>query len=315
LLEPKEGLDMGRPLGYVASALGISDASFTLLRDLIAQRLGQYFENGKRDLLADKISEIVAAHGVSSLLDYYYLLKYDPDAERHWADLADRLAVPETYFWRQSEQLAALTDVIAPRHAEEKPGKPLRIWSAACCSGEEPLSVAIALAEAGWLDRLRVQIVGSDASGRLLERARAGVYGERSFRSLPPTLRQKYFTFERGGWRIDRNIHQRVQWVQANLMDPVRIAPLAAAEVVYCRNVFIYFSDDAVRAVTRTIAQQMPEQGTLFLGAAESLVRLGTALALVEIGAAYAYQKPAANRPAARGQPFHRPSGADLSGR
>jgi chemotaxis protein methyltransferase CheR len=236
-------------------------------------------------------------------LDYYYLLKYDPDAERHWADLADRLAVPETYFWRQPEQFTALADVVVPRLAAERPGEPLRIWSAACCSGEEPISIAIALAEAGWLERIPVRVVGSDASGRLLERARRGVYGERSFRSLPPTLRQKYFTFQQGGWRIDPSLHERIEWVQANLMDPAQVGPLAAADVIYCRNVFIYFSDDAVKSVARVFAQHMPRHGTLFLGAAESLVRLGTDFNLVEIGGAYAYQRPVGTQPATRGQP------------
>jgi chemotaxis protein methyltransferase CheR len=307
-LQPKD-IDAGRPLGYVAGALGLSDASFTLLRDLIAQRLGQFFEDGKRDLLADKISEIVAAHDVSSLLDYYYLLKYDPDADRHWADLADRLAVPETYFWRQSEQFTALARVRAAQHAAERPGEPLRIWSAACCSGEEPISIAIALAEAGWLGRIPVRLVGTDASGRLLEKARAGIYGERSFRSLPPTLRQKYFTFDRGGWRIDPRIHGAITWEQANLMDTERVGALAAADVVFCRNVFIYFSDEAVKSVAKTLSQHMPPHGTLFLGAAESLVRLGTEFNLVEIGEAYAYQKPVGTRPAARGQPSTAPQG------
>ena len=277
--------------GYSADILGFTEAAFTLLRDLIAQRTGVFYGDDKRDLLADKLADLVAAHGMTSFLDYFYLLRYDADAERHWAELTDRLAVPETYFWRQHEQLLALANVIAPRHFARHPRVPLRIWSAACCTGEEPLSIAIALAEAGLLDRHPVEIVASDASGAMVERARRGVYGERSFRSLPAHLKARWFRAEGAGWRVDPALHARVQWRVANLVDAAAVAPLAGADVIYCRNVFIYFSDETIVRVVRTLADGMPADGVLFLGASESLTRLATDFELVEIGDAFAYMK------------------------
>ena len=134
--------------GSGADVLGFSESAFELLRDLIAQRTGVHFSNDKRDLLADKLADLLAERGMTSYLDLYYLLRYDADAARHWGALADRLAVPETYFWRQPDQILALTRVLAPRHFERNPAAPFRIWSAACCSGEEPLSIAIAIASA-----------------------------------------------------------------------------------------------------------------------------------------------------------------------
>jgi chemotaxis protein methyltransferase CheR len=277
--------------GYGAEVLGFSETAFVLLRDLIGRHTGVHFDDDKRDLLADKLSDLLAAQGMTSYLDYYYLLRYDADADRHWAALADRLAVPETYFWRQAEQISAVANTIAPRHLADARRGPLRIWSAACCSGEEPISLAIALAEAGLLKAGAVQIVASDASGALIDRARAGVYGERSFRALPPDLRARYFRPEGSRWRVDPDVHSRIQWTTANLVDPQAVAPLAVADVIFCRNVFIYFSDETVSHVARLFARGLADDGHLFLGASESLTRLETDFELDEVAGAFVYVK------------------------
>ena len=277
--------------GSSADVLGFSESAFVLLRDLIAQRLGVYFSRDKRDLLADKVADLLAARGMTSYLDYYYLLRYDADAETHWGELADRLAVPETYFWRQPDQILATAGILAARHLARRPATPFRVWSAACCSGEEPLSIAIALAEAGVLGRHPVEIVGSDASEAMLARARRGLYGERSFRALPPALRDRYFRCEPAGWRIDPAIHAVVRWTRANLVDASEVAPMASADVVFCRNVLIYFSDDTVAHVARLFAAGMPDEGHLCLGASESLTRVSSAFELVEVGGAFMYTK------------------------
>lgn len=289
-------------MGYSADVLGFSESAFTLLRDLIAQRVGVFFADDRRDQLADKLSDLLAARGMTSYLDYYYLLRYDAEAERHWSELVDRLAVPETFFWRQPEQLLALADVIAPRHfARRGPAVPLRIWSAACCTGEEPISIAIALAEAGLLYRRPIEIVASDASATLVERARRGRYGERSFRNLPPQLRARYFETEGAAWRVDPRLHGQIRWTTANLVEPAAVRPLAAAaDVIFCRNVFIYFSDETIGRVARLFAEGLAGDGYLFLGASESLTRLATDFELDEVGGAFVYVKGVRGR-AARG--------------
>jgi len=268
-----------------------ASATFSLLRDLIVQRTGVFFSDAKRDLLEDRVGELMTARGLPSLLDYYYLLKYDPEAESVWRELMDRLAVPETYFWRQPEQFEALTGVILPRYLDAPLGRPLRIWSAACCTGEEPLSIAMALQEGRWFDRLAVEIVGSDASAALVDRARTGLYTDRSLRNLPAGWRDRYLRPEGGAWRVDRSLHARVRWTTANLVDESDVGPLASADVIFCRNVFIYFSDDAIRQVTRTFAERMPPQGYLFLSASESLMRLSTDFKMDEVGSAFVYVK------------------------
>jgi chemotaxis protein methyltransferase CheR len=285
-------------IGHGADVLGFTEPMFTLLRDLIAERTGIFFASDRRDQLADKLSDLMSARGMASHLDYYYLLRYDTEAERHWSELMDRLSVPETYFWRQSEQILALANVIAPRHFEQRNAPPLRIWSAACCTGEEPISIAIALAEAGLLHLRPIEIVASDGSEAMIERARRGLYGERSFRSLPPELRERYFVREDAGWRVDHRVHGEIRWTTANLVDSTAVAPLARADVIFCRNVFIYFSDETIVRVARSFANGLSDAGHLFLGASESLARLATDFELDEIGGAFVYVKGAGIRAA-----------------
>jgi chemotaxis protein methyltransferase CheR len=283
--------------GYSAEILGFSESAFVLLRDIIAQRVGIYFDEAKRDLLADKLSDLMAARGMTSFLDYYYLLRYDADADRHWMELIDRLSVPETWVWRQVEQLEALVNVVAPRHLAEHPQRPLRIWSAAACTGEEPIGIAIALAEAGLLDRMSIEIQASDASPAMIERARRGVFGKRAMRNLPDAIRDRWFRCEGNAWRVDPRLHARIQWSVVNLIDADAVARRAVADVIFCRNVFIYFADDTILRVVRSFSRAMPDDGHLFLGASESLTRLGTEFELAEIGKAFAYVKAGATRP------------------
>jgi chemotaxis protein methyltransferase CheR len=276
-------------MGFYRETLGLSDSAFVLLRDLIHERTGLYFEDGKREMLADKVAPRLIELGIESFLDYYYRLKYDEGNE--WGHLMDALAVPETFFWREMDQVHALVEILVPEYVESARPAPLRIWSAACSSGEEPLSIAMALHEAGWFDRFPIQIDASDASPAAIARARLGVYRERSFRSLPPGLRQKYFREEAGGWRISPALHARVRWHLANLANLNEIAPLAGAPFIFCRNVFLYFSNEAIRRTVSCFVRHMPRPGYLFLGASESLLRVTNELELCQVGSAMVYVK------------------------
>src|SRR5438046_3014794 len=170
-----------------------------LLRDLVHERTGLHFEDARSELFLDKLSPLVVERGLHSLLDYYYLLKYDSGPADEWRKLFDALTVQESFFWREMDQVRALVDEIVPAYLIAHPHQTLNIWSAACAGGEEPLTIAMALHEAGWFDRARINIYASDASPRAVEAARNGMYRERSFRSLPRRLREKYFIRDDAG--------------------------------------------------------------------------------------------------------------------
>jgi chemotaxis protein methyltransferase CheR len=282
-------------MGFNTGSLGVTGGADRLLRDLIHERTGLFFDNGKGDILTDKLSPLVIERGFTSLLDYYYLLKYDESAQDEWLSVMNALSVPETYFWREMDQVRALVDVIVPQWFATAGAAPLRIWSAACATGEEPLTIAMALKEAGWLGRAAFEIYASDASTSAVEKARRGVYRERAFRNLPAELREKYFTREGGGktWRVDAGLHSRVNWGVVNLMNEAEVAPLAAAHVIFCRNVFIYFSDETIRKTVRAFAAHVRPPGYLFVAASESLLRLSADFELREMGGAFVYVRRA----------------------
>ncbi|HEY9596690.1 MAG TPA: protein-glutamate O-methyltransferase CheR [Cyanophyceae cyanobacterium] len=278
-------------MGFLSQNLSFSDSAFTLLHDLIHERTGINYENSNRELLAEKLAPRVIACGFDSFLDYYYLLKYDPAADEEWKHVMDSISVQETFFWREMDQIRTLVDVLVPEYFAKNPWKPLRIWSAACATGEEPLTIAMALDEAGWFQRAPIEIYASDASASAIAKAQEGLYRERSFRNLSPYLQDKYFRKQADGWRVIPELHYRIQWKLINLMAEVEVQPLATAPIIFCRNVFIYFSQKTIRQTVRLFFEGMPTPGYLCLAASESLLKITTDFELQEIGGAFIYVK------------------------
>ncbi len=278
---------------FNSDSLHLSGTSFELLRDLIETHTGVYYEQGQRQILQDKLASRVLTLGLDSFLDYYYLLKYDTGAKEEWVELMNTISVPETFFWREFEQIKSMVDVLVPEYFAHGNKEPLRIWSAACATGEEPLTIAMALNEKGWFHQgLPIEIYGSDGSARSIEIAKRGLYRERSFRSIPLYLQKKYFQqHEENTWKIIPEIHQRVQWSIRNLLNESDVRPMATAPFIFCRNVFIYFSPEAIKKTLHIFAQMMPTPGYLFVSASESLLRLSNEFELEQINGAFVYQK------------------------
>ncbi|HTI41533.1 MAG TPA: protein-glutamate O-methyltransferase CheR [Vicinamibacterales bacterium] len=289
------GISLRPPVlaGPDVKGLRIPERSLELLRDLVAAQTGMFYDDGRLDFLRDRLAPLAIEHGFDSFLDYYYLLKYDGGAADAWVRAIDALSVQETYFWREADQITALADVIVPQLVANH-SWPVRIWSVPCASGEEPLSMAIALEERGWFGRVPIEIHGSDASEAALQRARAGRYGGRAFRQLPEPLREKYFAEEAGGreWTVKPDLHRRVKsWTRLNVVQRDQLAVLGGSNVIFCRNLFIYFTAPTVAQVVEAFADLMASPAYLCVGAAESLLRLTTRFELREIGGAYVYCK------------------------
>ncbi len=262
-----------------------------LIRDLVQDRTGIFYDQDKLPLLLEKLSPLVLDHGFHSFLDYYYLLKYDEHGADEWRLLIDAISVQETFFWREMDQISALVDILVPQWAARQNGRPLRIWSAACATGEEPLTIAMALAEAGWFERIPIEIYGTDVSSSALEKARAGLFRDRAFRNLPPGVRDRYFAKEKDAWRIDPKLHARINWDAANLVNRNDVARFAEAPFIVCRNVFIYFSSEMIRRVVRTFADYIIEPAYLFVGISESLIKVSNDFELTDIGSAFVYRR------------------------
>jgi len=263
-----------------------------LLRDLVHEHTGLFFDEGRMAGMMERLTALIVDRGLSSALDYYYLLKYDAGAVAEWRRVLDVLSIQETYFWREIDQLRAVIDHVVPECVRRLGGRPLRIWSVPCATGEEPLSLAMLLDEAGWFGRTPIELYGSDGSAAAIARARAGRYRERSFRALPPALRDRYFTREGDAWRVDPALHARVSWSVVNVVAEAHALALADVPIVLCRNLFIYFSDAAIRRTVEFFARTMPSPAHLCVGVSESLLNHTRDFELEEVGGAFMYVKP-----------------------
>jgi len=265
---------------------------FRLIRDLIYERSGIYFQDSSRYILQKRLSPRVRLLNFDSFQKYFYFLHYDPRAESELEMVFDAVTTNETYFFREPAQLDAFAQEIIPEILRRKPHQKIRIWSAGCSSGEEPFTVAMLLAEREHGEEARFEIFASDINHEVLARARSGRYRDSSFRSTPPHLKEKYFVPEAdGSWRISDEIRNLVSFGRLNLYDHLKVSLVGAVDVIFCRNVIIYFDDASKRRVINSFHDRLVEDGYLLLGHAESLISLSTDFKLRHLEHDMVYQK------------------------
>jgi chemotaxis protein methyltransferase CheR len=269
-----------------ARSLPLSSAVFTILSGLIEERLGLFYAAADSDILAEKVSPRAAERGFASLLDYYYYLRYDPGAGEELERLAEALVVNETYIGRELDQLTALVDILVPKLLAER-GR-ARLWSAACSTGEEPITMAGMLDDRGFLPR--VEIIASDISERALRVARRGKFFGRSLRALPKAA-DGWLELDGATATVRPELLRSVSFRQLNLNDREAIGRLGKLDVVVCRNVLIYFRDSTIKAVVESFIDALNPGGYLLVGASESLLRFGNELRCEEHGGAFFYRK------------------------
>jgi chemotaxis protein methyltransferase CheR len=266
----------------------VSPRVIELLSALVEERTGISYEARDHEIFADKLLARAGEVGFESALDYYYFLRYDTASAAEFEALVEALVVTETYFFREAAPLRAVVDqfLVPAARRGERP----RVWSAACASGDEPLTLAMMLDEAGVLPL--TDIVASDLSLRAHRLARERGFGPRSLRGLPVEAR-RWMRIEGDRGHVDRRLFEAVDWRQVNLTEPAQIATLGTFDVVVCRNVLIYFSDETIQRVVRMLAEQLRPEGRLLVGASESLLRFGTFLECEERGGVFLYRKSA----------------------
>jgi chemotaxis protein methyltransferase CheR len=268
-------------------SLPLSPQVFAILSALIEERTGLHYDLEERELLGERVSSRALERGFESLLDYYYFLRYDPGAHAELASLAEALVVNETYFFRELPALKLLTTHLMPQLLAT--GARPRVWCAACSTGEEPLTLAMLLDEAGLLDR--VSIVASDISGRALAQAKAGLYRRRSLRALPPGVSGRWLLGDEDGMRVAPRILQAVDFKRLNLIDEAQVSGLGQFDVILCRNVLIYFRDRTIESVVDRLWQRLNPNGYLIVGTSESLLRFDVAFSCEEQRGSFFYRK------------------------
>ena len=261
----------------------------SLLALLVEEQCGLKLDVSEGSSFGDRVWARAVEAGYESLLDYYYYLRYDAQAAAELKRLIDELVINETYLFRELDALrVAVEHFLAQRVAER--GR-ARIWSAACSTGEEPATVAMLVAQAGLADR--VDIVASDISERVLDRARRGDWSRRALREVPsPALAQRWLEEgAEGEPKLRAELLARIDFRRINLTQPEEVASAGPCDVILCRNVLIYFSDDTAAKVVMSLANNLSPTGALFVGVSESLLRLGTGLECEERDRSFFYRK------------------------
>jgi chemotaxis protein methyltransferase CheR len=272
--------------------LELPDDIFRQLREQIYKRTGLFFSDSSKYLLQKRLSPRARELNFDSFQKYFYFLSYDPRAEAEYDQIFDLVTTNETYFFREPAQLTAFVEEIIPDILSRKPTKKIRIWSAGCSSGEEPYSIAMLLEQAGMFRQATFEIFASDLNQQVLAKARRGLYRENAFRATDPDVRARFFNHEAdGSWRISDEIRNRVSFGRLNIYDEARVSLLGYLDIVFCRNVIIYFDDASKRAVINNFYQRLLDGGYLLLGHSESLISLSTQFRLKHLKHDMVYQK------------------------
>jgi chemotaxis protein methyltransferase CheR len=252
--------------------VAISELEFRALRDAIRERFGIFFDDTKQFLLQSRLQTRLVKRSVPDFHAYYRFLQSHPERENEWDELASALSNNETYFFRERAQL----DVLATEVVDDalRSGGKLRVWSSACSTGEEPFSLAMTLMETRRIAPSQIEIKASDLSPRALEKCGTAFYRELSFRATPPELIQKYFRPFQGGFMISDEIKRKVDFFRINLLDAQAVARQGPVDAIFCRNVLIYFDKPTQKRVVEAFAKALRPRGYLFLGHAESIMRL-----------------------------------------
>jgi chemotaxis protein methyltransferase CheR len=255
----------------------VTPQDFDYLRRMLKERSGLVLPAEKQYLAESRLLPVARRHGMSSLTELVAKLKA-PNSSLA-TEVVEAMTTNETFFFRDKIPFEQMRDIVMPELAAARAReKRIRIWCTAAASGQEPYSLAMIVKSMGAsLAGFRVEILATDIAGEVLERAKAGLYSQFEVqRGLPIQLLVKYFTQVGEMWQIAPEIRAMVQFRPINLLNDFK--PLGTFDLVFCRNVLIYFDQETKTRVLERIARQMAPDGTLVLGAAETVVGLTDAL-------------------------------------
>ncbi len=271
----------------------INEEETRLLVETIHEHCGVTLSIASGFFLERRLSPRLEALGLGSFLDYYQYLRYDPSGPREMEELIERITTHETYFFREQYQLDAFSDEILPdlAHVHER-NRRLSIWSAGCSTGEEVYTIAMLLLESGLFKGWQLRVVGSDISRKVLATARTAIYGENSFRTTPAPLKRKYFLEKEGRWQVRDDVRNMCSFGQLNLLATERFRVLGPCDVIFCRNVLMYLSQEARHHVVEAFYDRLTPGGFLLLGHSESLLNVTTRFDLAHLQKDLVYRKP-----------------------
>ena len=283
-------------LDILKPPLPLSDEVFQLLRDFIYERTGLYFNNSKKYLFENRLYKRIIKANFKTYEEYYYFLKYDPRSQEEIATLFDTITTNETSFFRNLPQLEAFKKYVLPKIIEDNLRSKhinLKIWSAGCSTGEEPYTLSMILMEhIGLAQNLRIEIIANDISQGVLRSAVRGIYHRNSIRNTPEYYLKKYFKKSEEDKYILKDIVKKwVQFHHINLIDKEKMKSITNIDVIFCRNVLIYFDETSRKEVIARFYDNLRPNGFLFIGHSESLHTISRAFKVLHFGPILAYKK------------------------
>ena len=273
--------------------LTISDEVFKQFRDFIYEKSGIFIPDNKKYFLENRLGRRIQEKNFKGYEDYLYTLKYDA-GKGELAKLYDLITTNETFFFREPQHFEVLKGELLGRIVAEntKAGRrDIKLWSAACSTGEEPYTISMVLLEKPELGGFRKEIYASDISESVLDSARTGVYGSYSVRNVPDEFLKKYFSNTNQQYVLTNTPKSMVKYMKVNLMEERDVRALRGLDVIFCRNVLIYFDDKAKQRAVSQLYDALRPNGYLFIGTSESLHNVTRAFRPVVINKVIIYQK------------------------
>ncbi|MBI2469932.1 MAG: tetratricopeptide repeat protein [Planctomycetes bacterium] len=274
----------------------LSKIDFDKFRQYIESRTGMYFDDSKQNSLKISIDSRMAALDIKEYSAYYSLIITNTMGKKEFDELLNIILIRETFFFRDDKQLKVLTKNILPELIKRKKEKEIKIWSAGCATGEEPYSIAMAIMECYLPDDINVSVYATDISEWALKRAKEGIYNKSSMRAVDKAMLNKYFTQRDGWYHLNDQVKQFVRFDTINLIEPFFPIEAVHVDIIFCKNVLIYFRTETVKTVIRKFYEMLAAGGYLFVGHSESLWQISDDFELEEISGIFIYRKDGKNR-------------------
>jgi len=263
--------------------------------DLIYKKTGIWFESTKRYFVDKRLDERIVELGLANYREYYQLLKFSTE-QTEMQQLINRLTVNETYFFRDFPQLQGFAEDVLLQMVKEKSkvrDKRIRLWSAGCSTGEEPYTLAIILLEMlPNPEEWTIEILASDINTSVLDVSRKGHYNSRSVKDVPLEYLERYFIQRSETYILDIKVRNMVTFKKINLMEEREMKVQINYDLIFCRNVLIYFDAESRLSVLNRFYRSLQSDGYIYLGHSESVTRITDSFKMKRIGGTTAYYKP-----------------------
>lgn len=268
------------------------------LRDLVYEETGMFFPDEKQYYFESRFLRRMKELNISSFINYHNFLKSNPSRRDEFNKLISELTINETSFFRNKPQFTALQNIVVPeliKAREESVLKRMRIWSAGCSSGEEAYTIAMLLDElsGGPLKGWNLQVEGTDIDDTVLAKAKEGVYKKYAVKNMPDYYKQRYIKESGDNFLIDDSLKKISTFKKLNLNDDMAMVFQKGFDVIFCRNVLIYFNIESKKRVIQKFFNSLTLGGYLFIGFSESLFQISDRFKLIHFPGGMVYQKVA----------------------